>query len=342
MSGNHVNLETRYLGLTLRNPIVASSSPVTGRLDTLKRLEDAGVGAVVLPSLFEEQIEAEEQALMNLTYVGQEISAEASGYLDPFTGVEVGPGAYLERLAAAKDALSIPVIASLNGVRPGGWVQHARLLQDAGADALELNIYFLATDASETGQAVEDRVVDTVAAVCGEVSLPVAVKIGPWYSSVPNLVRRIGDAGAKGVTLFNRFYQPDVDLDELEVAPRLVLSDAEEARLALRWIAILHGRTPVDLAASSGVHEASEIIKLLLVGADVVGMASALLKHGPEHVAKVLEELKAWMLAHDYDQVSDLRGALSQRAAPDPAAFERANYLRTLTGYASAYRPAGR
>lgn len=336
---DRVALTTRYLGLDLRNPLVAAASPVTGRLDTLRRLDEAGIGAVVLPSLFEEQILHEELALHELSHVGQEISPEISGYLDPFTGVEVGPGAYLRRLEAAKGALSVPVIASLNGQRPGGWTHHAQLMQDAGADAIELNVYFLATDPAEAGIDVEDRTVEIVDAVCDRVSVPVAVKIGPWYSSVPHLVRRLSEAGAKGVTLFNRFYQPDVDLELLEVAPRLVLSTPEEARLALRWIAILHGRTAIDLAASSGAHDADDVVKLLMVGADVVTMASALLNHGPEHVSRVLADLRAWMADHDYDDVSDLRGALSQRAAPDPAAFERANYLRTLTRYAAAYRP---
>jgi len=339
VTAENVTLRTRYLGLNLRNPLVAAASPVTGRLDTLRRLDEAGVGAVVLPSLFEEQIEHDELALDDLSHVGQEISPEISGYLDPFTGVEVGPGGYLRRLEAAKGALSVPVIASLNGHRPGGWTHYAQLMQDAGADAIELNVYFLATDPTEAGRDVEDRTVDTVAAVCGQVTVPVTVKIGPWFSSVTHLVRRLGEAGARGVTLFNRFYQPDVDLDALEVAPRLVLSSSEESRLALRWIAILHGRTAVDLAASSGVHDAHDMAKLLLVGADVVTMASALLQRGPEHVTDVLTELRAWMAEHEYDDVGDLRGALSQRAAPDPAAFERANYLRTLTSYAAAYRP---
>jgi dihydroorotate dehydrogenase (fumarate) len=334
-----VNLTTKYLGLELQSPIIASASPVTGRLDTLERLAAAGIGAVVLPSLFEEQIEAEELAFHDLGHVGTEISPEATGYLDPFTGIEVGPGAYLRRLEAAKARLNVPVIASLNGVRPGGWTHYGKQMEDAGADALELNTYFLATDPSESSTDVEDRTIDIVAQVTSSLKLPVAVKIGPWFSSLPNFVRRIGDAGAKGVTLFNRFYQPDVDLEELEVGPRLVLSTSEESRLALRWIAILHGRTALDLAASSGVHTAADATKLLLVGADVVSMASALLHHGPEHVAKVTHELRAWMAERDYDDVSDLRGALSQRAAPDPAAFERANYLRTLTGYAAAYRP---
>jgi dihydroorotate dehydrogenase (fumarate) len=342
ITAESVSLTTRYLGLTLRNPLVASSSPLTGRVDTLARLDAAGVGAVVLPSLFVEQIEHDEMAMFDLAEQGRDISPEITGYLDPFTGVELGPEAYLRRLEAARAALSVPVIASLNGHRPGSWTEYATLLEQTGADAIELNLYFLATDAAESGRDIEDRTVETVAEVASRVRLPVNVKIGPWFSSLPHLLRRIADAGARGVTLFNRFYQPDVDLDYLEVAPRLVLSTSEEARLALRWIAILHGRTPLDLAASSGAHDERDVLKLLLVGADVVTMASALLHHGPEHVAQVLTRLRAWMAEHDYDRIDDLRGALSQRAAPDPAAFERANYLRTLTRYAAAYTPPPR
>ncbi len=333
------NLATSYLGLALRNPIVASSSPVTGRLDTLRRLDEAGVGAVVLPSLFEEQIERDELALHDLSLVGHEISPEINGYFDPFTGVEVGAEAYLRRLRTAKTMLGVPVIASLNGYRPGGWTQHAEAMQDAGADAIELNLYFLATDVGQSGQEIEDRTVDTVAAVCQQVSLPVAVKLGPWFSSLPHLVRRLGEAGARGVVLFNRFYQPDVDLDSLTVGPRLALSSSLESRLALRWIAILRGRVAIDLAASGGVHYANDAVKLLLVGADVVTMASALIEQGPEYVTDVLTELQAWMAEHGYDSVDELRGALSQRSAPDPEAFERANYLKVLTGYATGYRP---
>lgn len=332
-------LATTYLGLALRNPIVAAASPVTGRLDTLRRLDEAGVGAVVLPSLFEEQIERDELALHDLSLVGHEISPEISGYFDPFTGVEVGAEAYLRRLRTAKTMLGVPVIASLNGYRPGGWTHHAERMEDAGADAIELNLYFMATDPELSGAEVEARTVDTVAAVCQRVSLPVAVKIGPAFSSLPHLVRRLGEAGARGVVLFNRFYQPDVDLETLTVEPTLALSSSQEARLALRWIAILRGRVGLDLAAGGGAHDANDALKLLLVGADVVTMASALIERGPEHVADVLTELEAWMTEQGYDDVDQLRGALSQRAAPDPAAFERANYMKVLTGYAAGWRP---
>ena len=331
-------LTSRYLGLELRNPLVASSSPLTGRLDTLRRLDDAGVGAVVLPSLFEEQIEREQNLLEELDEIGQGISPEVTGYLDPFTGFEVGETDYLRHLGAAKAALSVPVIASLNGHRPGGWTRHALQLEDAGADAIELNIYFMASDPAVSGAAIEERTLDTVAAVASAVHVPVAVKLGPWYSSVPYLVRALAEAGARGVVLFNRFYQPDIDLEELEVSPSLVLSSSVEARLALRWIAMLDGRVKVDLAGSGGVHGATEVIKLLLAGADVVTMASALLVHGPEHVGVVRAGLEAWMSEQGYATVDEMRGALSQRTAPDPEAFERSNYLKALTGYAFGYR----
>lgn len=335
------NLETSYLGLHLRNPILAASSPLTGRLDTLKRLEDAGVGAVVLPSLFEEQIEREERLLDDLSRIGHEMSPEVTGYFDPYTGVDLGADDYLKHLSAAKDALNVPVIASLNGYRPGGWTQYAKLLEVAGADALELNVYFLATDPDETAADVEQRTLDTVYEVTSSVQVPVSVKLGPWFSSLPNMVKRIAEAGAQGVVLFNRFYQPDVDLDELDVSPSLVLSTSAESRLPLRWIALLKGRVDLDLAATSGVHTVDDVLKLLLVGADVLTIASALLKRGPELVTELLDGLQFWLGEHNYDNVSQLRGALAQTSAPDPDAFERANYLETLSGYAFGYRVGG-
>lgn len=332
------NLETTYLGLHLRNPLLASSSPLTGRLDTLRRLDDAGVGAVVLPSLFEEQVEREERLLDELSRVGHEISAEMTGYFDPFTGGELGSDDYLRHLSGAKSALSVPVIASLNGYRPGGWTRYAKLMEVAGADAIELNIYFLPADPKESAADVERRTLDTVAEVARSVHVPVTVKLGPWFSSLPHLTRGLAEAGARGAVLFNRFYQPDVDLEELSVSPRLVLSSSIESRLALRWIALLKGRVALDLAASGGVHGVEDVVKLLLVGADVVTMASALLEHGPEHVEEVLRGLKVWLDEHDYEDVGQLRGALSQTSAPDPEAFERANYLEMLSGYAFGYR----
>lgn len=333
-----VSLETTYLGLALRNPLVASSSPLTGRLGTLRRLEEAGIGAVVLPSLFEEQIEREERLLDELDSIGHGISPEVSGYFDPFTGVPLGADDYLRHLGEAKSTLKVPVIASLNGYRPGGWTRLARDMEAAGADAIELNTHFLATDQQHSAAEVEARTIDIVAQVVGNVSVPVAVKLGPWYSSLPNLVAQLAGVGANGVVLFNRFYQPDIDLEELEVVPSLELSTSSETRLALRWIAILHGRLPIDLAGSGGVHGVADVVKLLLAGANIVTMASATLKHGPEHVRTLLDGLTVWLDEHDYLGVGELRGALSQLSAPNPEAFERANYLTALSGYSFGYR----
>lgn len=332
------NLETTYLGLPLRSPVVASSSPLTGRLDTLLRLADSGVGAVVLPSLFEEQIEREELLLDDLRRVGQEMSAEVTGYFDPFTGTPVGVGDYLRHVAAAKRTLGVPVIASLNGVHAGGWTRYALELETAGADALELNVYFLPTDRRVSSAEVEQRTCDVVHEVASRVTVPVSVKLGPWFSSLPHLIGRLEEAGAHGVVLFNRFYQPDIDVHELSVEPSIVLSTSAESRLALRWLAILHGRVNLDLAGAGGVHTAEDVVKLLLAGANVVTMASALLLNGPEYAAEVLTGLHGWMTDNGYQGVAEVRGALSQRSAPDPEAFERSNYLKALSGYSFGYR----
>jgi dihydroorotate dehydrogenase (fumarate) len=299
---------------------------------------DAGIGAVVLPSLFEEQLEREERLLENLDAIGHGVSAEVTGYLDPFTGAPLGADDYLRHLDTAKATLDVPVIASLNGHRTGGWTRYARDMEAAGADAIELNTHFLATDPMVSAAEVERRTCDIVSDVTSRVRVPVAVKLGPWYSSLPHLVMQLHQAGARGVVLFNRFYQPDIDLEALDVVPSLVLSTSVESRLALRWIAILHGRVPIDLAGSGGAHDSDDVVKLLLAGADVVTMASALLRHGPEHVRTVLDGLATWLNDHDYASVAELRGALSQRSAPDPEAFERANYLSALSGYAFGYR----
>lgn len=331
-------LATSYLGLRLRSPIVASSSPLTGHLGTLRRLAEAGVGAVVLPSLFEEQIEREELLLEELDSIGQGLSAEATGYLDPFTGAPLGAEDYMRHLTTAKATLDVPVIASLNGHHPGSWTRYARDLEAAGADAIELNTHFLATDPDVSAAEVEQRTCDIVASVTSRVTVPVAVKLGPWYSSLPHLVRRLAEAGAQGVVLFNRFYQPDIDLEKLDVVPSLALSSSAESRLALRWIAILHGRVPIDLAGSGGAHDTDDVVKLLLAGADVVTMASSLLINGPEHVSTVLSGLETWLAERGYQDLTELRGALSQRSAPDPEAFERANYLKALSGYSFGYR----
>lgn len=330
-----VDLRTTYLGLNLRNPVVASCGPLTGKLDSLKRLEEAGVAAVVLPSLFEEQILREEQEIQRLYDYGTESFAEAITYLPEMETYDTGPQSYLKLVERAKAALSVPVIGSLNGTSPGGWVDYARQIESAGADALELNIYLLATDPNATSAEVEQRYLDLVQKVSGAVSIPVAVKVGSHFSSPANMARRLVDAGANGLVLFNRFLQPDINLETLEVVPNLVLSTSNDLRLPLRWMAILRPLLTASLAATTGVHTSEDVLKLLLVGADVTMTTSSLLKKGPGHVRTLLEGVERWMVEKEYESVSQLRGSMSQRNSPDPAAFERANYVKTITSYSS-------
>jgi dihydroorotate dehydrogenase (fumarate) len=329
------DLRSRYLGLQLRNPIVAAASPMTASIDNLKRLEDAGVAAVVLPSLFEEQIEHEQMATHNLMLEGTELSPEARGFFPEMQNYNTGPENYLKLIGAAKTALSVPVIPSLNGFTPGGWTRIAKKFEQAGADAIELNIYFLATDPEDSSAGIEKRYVDLVASVSSMVSIPVAVKVSPYFSAMANMAARLAIAGASGLVLFNRFLQPDILLDELEVAPHLVLSSSDELRLALRWIAILRGRVRTSLAATGGAHTSDDVLKLLLAGADCVMIASSLLRQGPAHVATLVRGVEKWMNERDYDSVEQLKGSLSQQACPDPAAFERTNYMKALTSYTS-------
>jgi len=330
------DLTARYLGLELRSPLVASASPLTARLDHVRRLEAAGAGAIVLPSLFEEQITRDALDLDMTLESGAESFPEALSYFPEATEYVTVPDQYLDHLQAAKGASGVPVIASLNGSSRGGWVQWAHRLQEAGADALELNVYTVAADPGMSGRTVEDRVVELVESVREAVRIPLAVKLGPFYSSMPEMARRVVEAGADGLVLFNRFYQPDFDLETLEVVPRLVLSSSDELRLPLRWIAILHGQVECSLAATTGVHTAEDAVKVILAGANVAMLTSALLLHGPEHLATVETDLVRWMSEHEYESVEQLRGSMSQRAVPDPEAFERANYLRMLTSYPAA------
>lgn len=331
------DLSTTYLGLDLVSPVVASSSPVTGDLDRLRRVEAAGAGAVVLPSLFEEQVVHDALEIDRMLSTGAEATGEAAGYFPELDDYNTGPDRYLGQLAAAREALAIPVIASLNAVSTGGWVRYAKLLESAGASALELNVYAVAADPGLRGVEVEDRLVGLVMDVSLAVDLPVAVKLGPYYSSLPDLAQRLVTAGASGLVLFNRFYGPDLDLETLQVVPTLPLSTPDELRLPLRWVALLHGRVNVSLAATTGIHHAADVAKVLLAGADVAMMASALLLQGPEHVVTVLDGLRQWMAEHEYDSVRQLKGSVSQRGVPDPAAYERANYLHTLTTFSSRF-----
>ena len=323
------DLHTRYLGLDLRSPLVASASPLTGTLDGLRRLEAAGAAAVVLPSLFEEQLTLEGDHIRRLLEAGAG-SLSAALALDEYNA---GPYGYLTLVEKAKASLEVPVVASLNGVTPGGWVEHAALLEEAGADALELNVYYVSSSPRLGGSEVERRFLELVGSVRQTISIPLAVKLSPYFSSVANLAHQLVQAGADGLVLFNRFYQPDLDLDSLEVTPQLVLSTSEELRLPLRWIAILYREVPAALAASTGVHTAADAVKVLMAGADVAMMTSALLRHGPEHLRAVEAGLQDWLEDHGMQTVGHLRGMRSQRSVPDPAAWERANYITMLSSH---------
>ena len=333
-----MNLATNYLGLQLANPIVPSASPMTRHVDSLLRLEAAGAAAVVLPSLFEEQIEHETMAVHAALNFGAELSAESTeGYFPEMDEYNTGAGEYIEKLKAAKESLSIPVIASLNGTTAGGWTLYARVLEESGADALELNIYLIAADPDRSGAEVESEYLHLVESVRKAVSIPLAVKVGPYFSSMAHMARRLSSVGADGLVLFNRFYQPDIDLELLSVEPNLILSRSEEMRLVLRWVALLHGRVDASLAGTTGVHTPEDVMKLILAGADVTMVASALLKHGPELVTGLLNGISSWLEERGYESLDQARGSLSQQSSPDPGAFERANYMRTLIEYTSTH-----
>ena len=332
-----VDLRTTYLGLALRSPIVASASPLTGDPDTVRRLDDSGVGAVVLPSLFEEEILNEEMELSRALDAGTEQFAEALDYFPAVDGFTDAADDYVARLTRIKRDTSMPVIASINATSAGGWVRYAHRVQDAGADAIELNIYRLATDPRTDGTDVEATDLDLIAAVRAAVTIPLAVKLSPYYSAFASFASRAVGRGANGLVLFNRFYQPDLDLDSLEVVNRVEPSRPWELRLPLRWIAILRpqlGPGP-SLAATSGIHSGSDALKALMVGADVAMMTSAILRNGPDHVRVVETEMRDWMADHEYESVTQLRGSASQAGVADPAAFERANYMRTLHSWST-------
>jgi dihydroorotate dehydrogenase (fumarate) len=324
------NLTTRYLGLSLRNPLVVAASPLSRSVDMAKQLEDAGVAAIVMESLFEEQIEHEQSGLFGV----ERSAAAVPGLPDVYFGSELlSVEDYLEQIFRLKDAVRIPIIASLNGSTPGGWTRYANLLEQSGADAIELNIYFLATDLHETAVHVESRYLEIVSEVRGAVSVPLAVKLSPFFSAFANMASRLDAAGADGLVLFNRFYQPDIDLDAIRVVPHLTLSTPASARLPLRWIAILRDRVNASLAAAGGVHTAHDVAKMVLAGADVVHMATALLQRGPDHARQVLHDLSAWMDDHGLESIETMKGQLSHGKVRDPAPFERANYLRVLKSY---------
>lgn len=324
------DLRSRYLGLDLAHPIVASSSPLTGDLDSLKRLEEAGAAAVVLPSLFEEQIERDELELHHALELGAHSHGEAVSYLPEPEEHDSVPDRYLELVRAAKEALAIPVIASLNGVTDAGWLRYADLLQSAGADAIELNVYAVETDPYTFAAAVEERLLRLVTHLRTTTTLPLAVKISPHYTALANVASRLGEMGVDGLVLFNRFLQPDLDLETLSVKPVLHLSNAEELGLPLRWIAILAGRLPLSLAATTGVQRAADAVKLVLVGADVVMVASEALRRGPVVITELRDGLARWLEEHEYASLEQAKGSMSQAGCGDPYAFERAQYVRTL------------
>ena len=328
-----MDLKTKYLGLELKNPVVASASPLSQEVDNVKKLEDAGVSAVVAYSLFEEQISHESGELDHFLSHHAESHAEATSYFPEPEEFVTGPYEYLDHIANLKKAVDIPIIGSLNGVSAGGWVDYAKSIQDAGADALELNIYYVATDPNLTGQEVEDVYIETIEAVKKNLSIPVAVKLGPFFTAFANFAKRVDNAGADGLVLFNRFYQPDFDLEKFEVVPNIELSGNWEMRLPLRWLSILYGNVKADLAATSGINTGVDVIKIMMAGGKAAMMASELLKKGPERVTGVLAEIKEWMEEKEYESIQQMQGSMSQKSVAEPAAFERANYMKALRSY---------
>ncbi|HUL16915.1 MAG TPA: dihydroorotate dehydrogenase-like protein [Terriglobales bacterium] len=333
-----IDLKTHYMGLALKNPLVASSSPLTESVENLVRLEDAGIAAVVLPSLFEEQLTLESVTLDEDLWRGAQEFAEAVTYLPDMDNYNTNPDGYLELVSQAKRRLSVPVFASLNGSTPGGWIRYAREIEQAGADGLELNIYAIETDVHRSAEAVEESYCELVHQLKASVKLPIAVKMTPFFSSLPHIAKRFDRAGADALILFNRFYQPDFDIQNLEVIPRLALSEPNELLLRLHWAAILFSRVRPDLAVTGGVHSAEDVLKALMAGASVAMMASVLLKNGSRYVRRVLDDLTRWMSENEYDAIGQMQGSMSHRSVPNSTAFERGNYMKVLSSYALRLR----
>lgn len=327
------DLRTSYLGLELRSPIVASSSPLCQEVGNILQMQEAGVGAVVLHSLFEEQILIESHSLDRYLDSGAESYAEALRYFPDLQSYNIGPDGYLEHIRKVKQAVDIPVIGSLNGVSTGGWIRYARLIEEAGADALELNIYYLPTDPNVEGAQIEQMYTDLVSHVKASVKIPVAVKLGPFFSSIPNMCVKLDRAGADGLVLFNRFYQPDFDLEALEVVPNLVLSDSDELPLRLHWVGLVYGHVRADLAITGGVHTAQDVLKCMMAGAKVAMMTSALLRHGINYVRQVEQDLVRWMEEHEYESIRQMQGSMSVKKVAEPSAYHRANYMKVLSSY---------
>ena len=328
-----MRLKTTYMGLELKNPLVPSASPMSREVDTVKKLEDAGAPAIIMYSLFEEQIHHEANELDHFLSHGTDSFAEALSYFPEPEDFSRGPDEYLEHLQKLKGAVDIPVIASLNGISIGGWIDYAHKMETAGADGLELNVYYLPTDLKRTSESVENLYVEILKAVKGKVHIPVSMKLSPYFSSLPAFAKRLVDHGVDALALFNRFYQPDIDLENLEIEPSVILSSSDELRLPLRWIAVLSASLHVNLGATTGVHTAEDAIKLLMVGADATMMCSALLKNGPGHITQMLNDMIAWLDEHEYESVEQLKGSMNYRNIADPEALMRANYMKVLNAY---------
>jgi dihydroorotate dehydrogenase (fumarate) len=330
-----MNLTTSYMGMTLKNPIVPSASPLSAKIDNIRRMEDVGAAAVVMYSLFEEQIVHESHQLDHFLSYGTESFAESLSYFPDLTTYNIGPDQYLDLLRKAKQSVGIPIIGSLNAASPSGWIDYARRIEQTGVDALELNIYFIPTNPDQTSEEVEETYLEIVREVKKLVKIPVAVKLSPFFSSTPNMAKRLAAAGADALVLFNRFYQPDFDLEALEVVPNLVLSTSDELRLPLRWVAILHGRISVDFAITTGIHNHEDVLKGLMAGAKVTMMTSELLEKGIGRIAKILGDLSEWMEEHEYQSVTQMQGSMCQMHVADPSAFERANYMKVLQSWST-------
>jgi len=325
-----MDLSTEYLGLKLANPLVPSASPLSRDVDTAHRLEDAGASAIVMYSLFEEEVERSEEVINAFLHHHDLGHAEAGSYAPELPEYASLADEYLGQIFALKQALDIPVIASLNGVTSGGWIEYGRMLEESGADALELNLYQVAANSEESGAQVEQRYIEILNQLSQQVSLPITVKLSPYFSSLANFARQLKLAGASGLSLFNRFYQPDIDLEKLNIIPTLNLSTPNELLLRTHWIALLHGRVKISLAATGGIHSAEDVLKVMMAGADIAHLCSVLLKQGPDHLGKILKDLQTWLEVHEYESIEQLKGSMSHQHAPDPSAFERANYLQVL------------
>ncbi len=328
-----MDLTTRYLGMTLRTPLVPSASPLSEEIDNIKRMEDAGASAVVLYSLFEEQLKLERYELHHHLTFQTHSFAEALTFFPQPAEFHVGPEGYLDHIRKAKETVDIPIIASINGASLGGWIDYSKKIEEAGADALELNIYYIPTDMGVTSQRIEEMYVDILKTVKSEVRIPVALKLSPFFNNIAYIANQLDNVGADALVLFNRFYQPDIDLETLEVRPNIILSTQHALRLPLRWIAILYGRIKADLAATSGVHTAQDVIKMLMVGANITMLCSVLLRHGIEHIRTIEQGIRDWMEEHEYESVRQMQGSMSQKNCEDPSAFERSQYMRGLLTY---------